>query len=52
MTAPPAVGSYLTVFGYDDDKEEMYSLDTYKLTLTAAGRVDSYGDIELAVAAV
>ncbi|MCA9964998.1 MAG: C39 family peptidase [Anaerolineales bacterium] len=45
--APGWWGHYLTVFGYDDDKEEMYSLDTYLGPFDGSGRVDSYEEIEL-----
>ncbi|MEZ4514992.1 MAG: C39 family peptidase [Chloroflexota bacterium] len=45
--APGWWGHYLTVFGYDDEKEEIYSLDTYLGPFDGSGRVDSYEEIEL-----
>ena len=40
-------GHYLTMFGYDDDLEEFYGMDTY-LTVAdpAKGQANSYADIE------
>ena len=40
------LGHYLTVFGYDDDKQEMVSLDTNLGPWDGSGRYDSYEDIE------
>lgn len=40
------LGHYLTVFGYDDDKEEMVSMDTNLGPWDGSGRYDSYADIE------
>ncbi len=40
------LGHYLTVFGYDDDKEELVSLDTNLGPWDSSGRYDSYEDIE------
>jgi hypothetical protein len=39
-------GHYLTVFGYDDAKGELYSQDTYLGPWDGSGRVDSYEDVE------
>lgn len=45
--APGWWGHYLTVYGYDDEKQEVYSLDTYLGPFDSdEGRVDSYADIE------
>ncbi len=45
--APGWWGHYLTVYGYDDEKQEFYSLDTYLGPFDSSeGRVDSYADIE------
>jgi hypothetical protein len=38
-------GHYLTVFGYDDEQQIIYSMDTY-LVVDPAGRTDSYEEIE------
>jgi hypothetical protein len=40
------LGHYLTVFGYDDEKEELVSLDTNLGPWDSSGRYDSYADIE------
>jgi hypothetical protein len=40
------LGHYLTIFGYDDDKEEMVSMDTNLGPWDGSGRYDSYADIE------
>lgn len=40
------LGHYLTVFGYDDDKQEMVSMDTNLGPWDGSGRYDSYEDIE------
>lgn len=37
-------GHYLTVYGYDDDLQELYSQDTYLGPLDGSGRTDSYRD--------
>ena len=37
-------GHYLTVYGYDDDLEELYSQDTYLGPFDGSGRTDSYRD--------
>lgn len=39
------LGHYLTVFGYDDETEEMVSLDTNLGPWDGSGRYDSYEDI-------
>lgn len=39
-------GHYLTVFGYDDNLQEIYSQDTYLGPWDGSGRVDSYEDVE------
>jgi hypothetical protein len=36
------MGHYLTVFGYDDTRQEFYSLDTYLGPWDSSGRTDSY----------
>jgi hypothetical protein len=38
-------GHYLTVYGYDDTKQELYSQDTYLGPFDASGRVDSYDEL-------
>jgi hypothetical protein len=40
------LGHYLTVFGYDDDRQELYGLDTYLGPWDSSGRVDSYETVE------
>lgn len=40
------LGHYLTLFGYDDDKREMVSMDTNLGPWDGSGRYDSYDDIE------
>ena len=40
------LGHYLTIFGYDDEAEEMVSLDTNLGPWDGSGRYDSYADIE------
>ena len=40
------LGHYLTVFGYDDDKQEFYGMDTYLGPWDGSGRVDSYKTVE------
>lgn len=37
-------GHYLTVYGYDDDLEELYSQDTYLGPFDGSGRTDLYRD--------
>ncbi len=37
-------GHYLTVYGYDDELEELYSQDTYLGPFDGSGRTDSYRD--------
>lgn len=37
-------GHYLTVYGYDDDLEELYSQDSYLGPFDGSGRTDSYRD--------
>ncbi len=39
-------GHYLTVYGYDDELEELYSQDSYLQPTDGIGRVDSYDDVE------
>lgn len=39
-------GHYLTVFGYDDNLQEIYSQDTYLGPWDGSGRTDSYEDVE------
>ncbi len=39
-------GHYLTVFGYDDDQQLFYSMDTYLKVDETTGRADSYEEIE------
>jgi hypothetical protein len=38
-------GHYLTVFGYDDTLQEIYSQDTYLGPWDGSGRVDTYEDV-------
>ena len=40
------LGHYLTIFGYDDDEEQMVSLDTNLGPWDGSGRYDSYEEIE------
>jgi tetratricopeptide (TPR) repeat protein len=40
------LGHYLTVFGYDDDKQELYGMDTYLGPWDNSGRADSYESVE------
>ena len=40
------LGHYLTIFGYDDEAQEMVSLDTNLGPWDGSGRYDSYEDIE------
>lgn len=40
------LGHYLTVFGYDDEKQELYGMDTYLGPWDSSGRVDSYETVE------
>jgi tetratricopeptide (TPR) repeat protein len=37
-------GHYLTVYGYDDDLEELYSQDSYLGPFDGSGRTDAYRD--------
>jgi tetratricopeptide (TPR) repeat protein len=37
-------GHYLTVYGYDDDRQELYSQDSYLGPFDGSGRVDTYFD--------
>ena len=39
-------GHYLTVFGYDDDQQILYSQDSYLGPWDGSGRTDSYEEIE------
>lgn len=39
-------GHYLTVYGYDDEKQEMYSQDSYLGPFDGSGRTDSYAELE------
>ncbi len=39
-------GHYLTVFGYDDDEQVLYSMDSYLKVDPVNGRADSYEHIE------
>lgn len=39
-------GHYLTVFGYDDNKRELYSQDTYLGPWDGSGRIDDYDEVE------
>jgi hypothetical protein len=38
-------GHYLTVYGYDDNKQVLYSQDTYLGPFDASGRIDSYDEL-------
>lgn len=38
-------GHYLTIYGYDDDKQELYSQDSYLGPFDASGRTDSYEEL-------
>jgi hypothetical protein len=40
------MGHYLTVFGYDDQKQELYSLDTYLGPWDSSGRMDKYEAVQ------
>jgi hypothetical protein len=40
------LGHYLTVFGYDDSKQEFYGMDTYLGPWDNTGRADSYETVE------
>ena len=37
-------GHYLTIYGYDDELQELYSQDTYLGPFDGSGRIDSYRD--------
>ena len=37
-------GHYLTIYGYDDDLEELYSQDSYLGPFDGSGRVDAYAE--------
>jgi hypothetical protein len=39
-------GHYLTVYGYDDEKQELYSQDSYLGPWDASGRIDAYDEVE------
>jgi hypothetical protein len=39
-------GHYLTVYGYDDSKRELYSQDSYLGPFDASGRTDKYDEVE------
>ncbi|MCZ7673149.1 MAG: hypothetical protein M5U34_41555 [Chloroflexi bacterium] len=39
-------GHYLTVYGYDDEKQELYSQDSYLGPWDASGRIDDYAEVE------
>jgi len=39
-------GHYLTVFGYDDNKQELYTQDSYLGPFDGSGRAASYNEIE------
>ena len=39
-------GHYLTIYGYDDALQELYSQDSFLGPFDGSGRVDSYSDIE------
>lgn len=39
-------GHYLTMFGYDDARQELYSQDSYLGPFDGSGRTDSYEEIE------
>lgn len=40
------LGHYLTIFGYDDEKSEMVSMDTNLGPWDASGRYDTYEEVE------
>ena len=39
-------GHYLTVFGYDDEKQELYTQDSYLGPFDGSGRAASYDEVE------
>ena len=39
-------GHYLTVYGYDDEKRELYSQDSYLGPFDGSGRTDDYDEVE------
>ncbi|PIE79852.1 MAG: hypothetical protein CSA11_10310 [Chloroflexi bacterium] len=39
-------GHYLTVYGYDDEKQELYSQDSYLGPWDNSGRTDNYDEVE------
>lgn len=39
-------GHYITIFGYDDAAEELYTQDTYLGPWDGSGRKESYGDLD------
>jgi hypothetical protein len=39
------MGHYLTVFGYDESRQEFYGLDTYLGPWDSSGRTDSYDEL-------
>ena len=39
-------GHYLTVYGYDDEKQELYSQDSYLGPWDSSGRTDGYAEVE------
>ena len=39
-------GHYLTVYGYDDEKRELYSQDSYLGPWDGSGRIDDYDEVE------
>ncbi|MBP7591033.1 MAG: C39 family peptidase, partial [Chloroflexi bacterium] len=39
-------GHYITIYGYDDTKQELYSQDSYLGPWDNSGRIDSYDEIE------
>jgi len=39
-------GHYLTVYGYDDETQELYSQDSYLGPWDSSGRTDNYDDVE------
>ncbi len=45
-------GHYLTVFGFDDEKQELYTQDSYLGPFDGSGRTASYDEIEQVLAAV
>ncbi|MEM7111586.1 MAG: C39 family peptidase [Chloroflexota bacterium] len=40
-------GHYLTIFGYDDELEEFYAMDSFLGPFNDVGSVETYADIEL-----